>query len=214
MKISEQADVTQGVIQAVGEVEASGEAGVTVSTAQGILRARLAFSCLVQPVTGDIVLLSRRGAEAYVLSVLERCGAAPVEVRLDRSLQLSVAGDAELLACGSARLGGGRSAALEADQVTLRGEAVDIAGDRITLVGRACSWLADTLEGTARVITQIAERLSVRARSHHRQVEELELVRVGHLDLRAEQLLNVNAGQAIVKSRELVKVDGKQIQLG
>jgi len=214
MNLTENARVTQGIIQAIGEVEKNGEAGVMVSTAQGIVRARLAFSCLVQPAGGDIVLLSWRGTECFVLSILERHGAAPVEMRFEASLTMRVEGDARIEASGETLLGGGRSAALKAAAVEVSGTSVEINGERLSLIGRAFSWLADSLDGTARTIRQVSDVFSLRARSHTRQVEDMELVRVGHLDLRADKILNVNAEHAIVKSRQLVKLDGKQIQVG
>ena len=214
MKLTENARVTQGVIQAIGEVERNGEAGVTVSTSQGIVRARLAFSCLVQPVCGDIVLLSYRDEQPFVLSILERRSEAPVEMRFEGSLNMVVSGDATVQAAGSAALEGAREARVRGKSLQLNGESVEITGDRISLVGRAFSWLADSFDSTARVVRQVADVFSVRARSHQRTVEDLELVRVGHLDLRAEHVANIHAEHAIVKSRELVKLDGKQIQVG
>lgn len=214
MNLTDNARVTQGVIQDIGEVERNGDTGVMVSTSQGIVSARLAFSCLVQPVCGDIVLLSFRDGMPFVLSILERGVAAPIEMRFAGSLSMMVAGDASLQASGSTAIGGGESASLKAREVRLSGESVEIAGDRVSMVGRAFSWLADTFESTARVMRQVSDVLSVRARSHQRQIEDLELVRVGHLDLRAEHILNIHAEHAIVKSRELVKLDGKQIQVG
>ncbi|MCB1905924.1 MAG: DUF3540 domain-containing protein [Rhodocyclaceae bacterium] len=214
MSLTENSRVTQGIIQGVGEVEKNGEAGVMVSTPHGIVRARLAFSCLVQPVGGDIVLLSWRGAECFVLSILERHSEAPVEMRFDRSLSMRVDGDSTIEASGGTQLGGGRSVALKAAAVEVSGTAVEINGERLSLVGRAVNWLADTVDGTARVIRQVSDVFALRARSHTRQVEDMELVRVGHLDLRADKILNVNAEHAIVKSRQLVKLDGKQIQVG
>lgn len=214
MNVTEQAGVTQGVIQAIGEVEKHGETGVTVSTPNGMLIARLAFSCLVRPACGDIVLLSCREGEVFVLSILERRSEAPIEIHFAGSLHMAVAGDATLQASGAMLLGGGVSASLAATRVELAGTDVDISGERISLVGRACAWVADTLDSTARVVRHVADVLSVRARSHQRRIDDLELVRVGHLDMRADQIMNLAAEHAIVKSRELVKLDGKQIQVG
>jgi hypothetical protein len=182
----------------VGEVEHAADGALVVSTGGGLTRARLALSCLVQPACGDRVLLERCAGEAYVLAVLERRSPAPLVIELRRPLTLAV--DGEL--------------ALAAHAVRVRGEAVEIAGGRVRLVATTLSWLAETLETAARLVTQVAERWSTRARSHDRHVEELELARVGHLDLRAEHLINVTATHTILSSRELAKIDGRQIQVG
>lgn len=214
MNLTANALVTEGIIQQIGEVEKSGEAGVMVSTGAGIVRARLAFSCLVQPVCGDVVLLSRRDDACFVLSILERRSDAPVEMRIAGSLAIDVAGNATLQARGTTRVAGGEAAELTAAKVDIAGHDVEVSGERLNLIGKAFNWFADTVDGTARVIRQVSDVFALRARSHSRQVEDMELVRVGHLDLRADKILNMNAEHAIVKSRELVKFDGKQIQVG
>lgn len=191
--------VTQAVVQAMGEVERNRDGHVVVSTGQGLLQARLAVSCLVQPECGDTVLVALRGRQAYVLAVLERTGDAPVAMQLPRSASLAVQGDLRLQATGT---------------VSLQGEAVEAVAQRISLVGKAVHWLADTLESTANRIKQVADLWTVQAKSHHRHVEDMEMVRAGHIDMRAEQVMHLNAEHAVVKSRELVKIDGKQIQVG
>jgi hypothetical protein len=191
--------VTQAVVQAMGEVERNRGGHVVVSTGQGLLQARLAVSCLVQPECGDTVLVALRGGQAYVLAVLERSSDAPVAMQLPRSASLTVQGDLRLQATGT---------------VSLQGEAVEAVAQRISLVGKAVHWLADTLESTASRIKQVAELWTVQARSHHRHIEDMEMVRAGHIDVRAEQVMHLNAEHTVVKSRELVKIDGKQIQVG
>ena len=191
--------VTQAVVQSMGEVERNRDGHVVVSTGHGLLQARLAVSCLVQPECGDTVLVALRGRQAYVLAVLERSSDAPVAMQLPRSASLSVQGDLRLQASGT---------------VSLQGETVEAVAQRISLVGKAVHWLADTLESTAHRIKQVADLWTVQAKSHHRHVEDMEMVRAGHIDVRAEQVMHLNAGHTVVKSRELVKIDGKQIQVG
>ncbi|MCM5680918.1 DUF3540 domain-containing protein [Schlegelella sp. S2-27] len=191
--------VTQAIVQAMGEVERNREGHVAVSTGQGLLQARLAVSCLVQPECGDTVLVALRGRQAFVLAVLERASDVPIAMQLPRSASLSVQGDLRLEATGT---------------VSLHGEAVEAVAQRISLVGKAVHWLADTLESTACRMKQIAELWTVQTKSHHRHVEDMEMVRAGHIDMRAEQVMHLNAEHTVMKSRELVKIDGKQIQVG
>ncbi|MCW7540759.1 DUF3540 domain-containing protein [Aquabacterium sp. A7-Y] len=191
--------VTQAVVQALGEVERSRDGVVVVSSERGLLQARLAVSCLVQPECGDTVLVALRGPQAYVLAVLERASEAPLAMVLPCSASLSVQGDLRLQARGA---------------ISLQGEAVEAVAGRISLVGQAVHWLADTLESTAARMKQVAGLWTVQVKSHHRHVEDMEMVRAGHVDLRAEEVLHLNAGHTVMKSRELVKIDGKQIQVG
>lgn len=208
------AELTQGIIQQIGEIERNDGARVVVSTPQGMRHARVALSCLVQPACGDIVLVAMRDPQVFVLAVLERTAGTSIDLNFQASVAMSVCGDLTLSAVGRTSVFGGEEVRVSAPSVGLSGESVEIAGQRVSIVGKVCYWLADTLESTARVIKQAAELWSVHARAHQRQVDDMELVRVGHMDLRAEHVVNIGSTHTIMKSRELTKIDGKQIQMG
>lgn len=209
------AELTQGIIQSVGEVERCEKTRtVVVSTPQGILRAHTAVSCLIQPACGDVVLVAQHATRTYILSVLERPENSVLNIQLAGNVTLSVEGELSLQATNGLLLDGGSSARLRADKVGISGDEIEMTAPRISVAATALNWLADTLESSARVIKQTSQLWSAQARTHQRQVEDIELVRVGSLDLRAKELINIGATHTIVKSRELVKIDGKQIQVG
>ncbi|WKB53777.1 DUF3540 domain-containing protein [Eleftheria terrae] len=201
--------LTQGVIQHVGEVErVSAESArvLTVSTAAGLRRARLAASCLALPACGDRVLLASDDSDLYVLAVLARASQEPLVLQTEGDLRLEVQGRLDVQARDAAQLA--------APQLRLEGREVEIAADKLNILSRAAHWVADTLETAARALRQVSQTHTLQAKGFHRQVDELESARVGHLDLKAREMLNVHARHAVVKSSELVKIDGKQIQVG
>ncbi|MBI3897459.1 MAG: DUF3540 domain-containing protein [Gammaproteobacteria bacterium] len=214
LKEVEDAVLTQGVIHEIGETERNDGSRVVVTTPHGLRSARVALSCMVQPAYGDTVLLAVHRADVFVLAVLERNVEAPIDVRFDRSVNLAIKGDLTLGASDRVSMKSGNELQLKARNVNVNGEAIQITGQRVNIIGKAFCWIADTLESTARVIKQTAELWSVHAQTHQRKIESMELVRVGHLDLRAEHVVNIGASHTIVKSRELVKINGKQIQVG
>lgn len=209
------AEFEQGFIQDLGEVERSeSDRIVVVSTSKGIVRAQIAFSCLVLPACGDTVLLSRRKDVNYVLAILERHKESPVEIGLKGKVSFEVQGDLSLRATNNIELDSGSCTRLNSRDVEICGETIQLAGTKVSVTARALNWLADTLESTARIIKQTSELWSAHAQTHTRQVDEMELVRAGNIDLSAKELINVGAGHMIMKSRELTKIDGKQIQVG
>ncbi|AKJ28884.1 DUF3540 domain-containing protein [Caldimonas brevitalea] len=204
----------QGVIHEIGEVERTLDATVTVSTPYGLRRARLAASCLVRPGPGDTVLVAGRGDACFVLSVLERHAEGPLELHLDRDTRLDVQGQLSVQTTGATRFGSATEVAIDAPSVELRGDKVALTGAQVSIAAQSLTWMADTLEATARWCRQVADVWSLRARHHQREVEEMELVRVGHLDLQAQQVMNLRARHTVLRSDELTKVDGKQVQVG
>ncbi len=189
---------TQAIVHEVGEVEQARTEAVTISTPGGIRKAQLALSCLVQPVAGDTVLIAAHGDNIYVLSVLARACEAPIALRLSRSTELAVNGDLRL----------------KAHLVRLQATDIEMTADALTLLSRAARWMTDTLDTSAKRIRQISETFSLHAKGYQRHIEDMELARVGHMDLRAREIPNMHAKHAVLKSTELVKIDGKQIQVG
>jgi hypothetical protein len=179
------------IVQHAGEVERAQGSALVVSSAAGVQHARLAASCLLQPQVGDVVLVATHADQPYVLAVLQRASATPAVLHID--------GDAQLSASG---------------RLQLQAESVEIATERLSVWSRAAHWLADVFDLTAERLRQSGGLVSLHAKAYQRTVEDMEIARAGHMDLGAKELLNVHARHTMMKSEELVKIDGKQIQVG
>ena len=190
--------ITQGVIQKVGEVETATDGRVMVSTSAGIVQARLALSCLAQPVAGDIVILAQQNGQAWVLALLSRATDQALVLQTDRATRLIV----------------GDTLEIETQNLSLKAVQMEISTDNFNLKARSVQWLANALEIVSEHINQFSQSLNLRAKSYQRRIEDMELVRLGHLDQRVEGLAHMHAQHTVIKSKELVKIDGKQIQVG
>ena len=190
--------ITQGVIQKVGEVETATDGRVMVSTSAGIVQARLALSCLAQPVAGDIVILAQQNGQAWVLALLSRATDQALVLQTDRATRLIV----------------GDTLEIETQNLSLKAVQMEISTDSFNLKARSAQWLANALEIVSDHINQFSQSLNLRAKSYQRRIEDMELVRLGHLDQRVEGLAHMHAQHTVIKSKELVKIDGKQIQVG
>ena len=190
--------ITQGVIQKVGEVETATDGRVMVSTSAGIVQARLALSCLAQPVAGDIVILTQQNGQAWVLALLSRATDQALVLQTDRATRLIV----------------GDTLEIETQNLSLKAVQMEISTDNFNLKARSAQWLANALEIVSEHINQFSQSLNLRAKSYQRRIEDMELVRLGHLDQRVEGLAHMHAQHTVIKSKELVKIDGKQIQVG
>lgn len=190
--------ITQGVIQKVGEVETATDGRVMVSTSAGIVQARLALSCLAQPVAGDIVILAQQNGQAWVLALLSRATDQALVLQTDRATRLIV----------------GDTLEIETQNLSLKAVQMEISTDNFNLKARSVQWLANALEIVSDHINQFSQSFNLRAKSYQRRIEDMELVRLGHLDQRVEGLAHMHAQHTVIKSKELVKIDGKQIQVG
>lgn len=176
--------------------------------------AQRAVSCLVAPRLGDevfVALLPDR--RAFVLAVLERP---------ESGVELTVEGDCTVHASGAMHLAGregmslvsGRDLDVVAGRFSLRALASSLASDTLDLVAQTVSAELDRARVAARVVDGFFERVTQRAKRSLRIVEEADQVRADRIDYVAESSMTLNADNAVVTARQLVKVDGSQIQLG
>jgi len=57
-----------------GTVKLAEGGAFTVAAESGTVTAKRAFSCLIEPLPGDAVLVSRAASGCYILAILERHG--------------------------------------------------------------------------------------------------------------------------------------------
>lgn len=162
-------------------------------------RARRAFSCLVEPEPGDVVLLGRAGTDRYILAVLERTGGAPMRLALP---------DGTTLAADGGRLN------LAAETLVMESERTQVVTGTLGVSARRTEARAGRLSLFAEAIETMAERVIGRFRRSYRFVEESEHLRARDIDQRASGHLHLRGETANVQAGVLVKLHGSQIHLG
>ena len=162
--------------------------------------ARRAAGCLLVPEVGDRVLVAVR-PEPWVLTVLERGG--------EGRARLEVEGDATLHTRG-----GGLRLAADTDVEVRAPGRVEVATREATVVAEHGRGHFGELGVVARVCDHVVERLTQRASRVYRFVRDLEQLRAGRVDLRAEQTAQLSAEVTTVSARQVVKVDGEQVHIG
>ncbi len=205
-------------MQADGEVLACSEPDLfQVRTALGEVCARRALSCLVQPEIGDRVLVAEAAPdEPFLIAVLERRGAAPLHLALPGETRISVGQGAGLSLEIDGRLGLGSSTRIETDapELVLRADAVTLVCRRLQAVAREALASLRHTRLIANLVEATTERLHLCAERSQRTVKGLDQVRAGNLDVRAEQVLNLQGENILAGAKKLVKLDGEQIHVG
>jgi hypothetical protein len=181
------------------EVLARDGEALTVLHAGEALAARRAYSCLVQPEPGDVVLLGRAAGRTYVLAVLERTGAAPMRVALP---------DGATLASDDGRLN------LAATTMVLEAATTQVATGTLGVTAARTQARLGAVSAIAEAIETIATRIIGRFRRSYRFVEEGEHLRARDLDHRASGHLHLRGDTTMVQGNALVKLHGSQIHLG
>jgi hypothetical protein len=127
---------------------------IRLSTPEGERTAVLALATPYRPAVGDTVLAI--GDETlWVIGVLSGRGVTRLEVE----------GDLEISAEGSVRIRGGRGVAMNAPDVALKAQRLEMTAERVLgRFGRVYEWVRETLKTTAgRVRTNVREGVAIRA---------------------------------------------------
>ncbi|MDI1475312.1 DUF3540 domain-containing protein [Polyangium sp. y55x31] len=181
--------------------------------------ARRAKSCLVAPAPGDVVLCSfGPGGRCFVLAVLE----GP-EGETKAATKIEVEGDLDVVT-GSGKLGLRAAKGVNVasgDEISLVGRALSVSALEGTVFVQKLAYLGDRLKAEIEAIKTVGktresffERVSERVKRSFRTVEDIDQLKANKVDYAAETTLAMRAEHAVVHAEELIKVDGKQIQLG
>jgi len=197
-----------------GAVGAGEPPGLRVLLASGrTCRAVHAASCLLEPAEGDRVLVAWLGDEAFVVSVLTRAGRGPA--------RLSMGGDAELRVEGTLSLEARDRIVARAPNVSIaarswlvRAADAVLSTDRLSLSSARALLDLRAVEAVLGAVETVAERLVTRAGRSLRQVDDVDQVRAGRVEVASESTLSLHAHDTLVTADGLVKMDAEQIQLG
>jgi hypothetical protein len=176
--------------------------------------ARRAVSCLVAARLDDEVLVSLLAdGRAYVLAVLER-PLPGVEIAIDGDCALRATGEMNLVSREGMNVVSGEELKMVAGRFSLKSVASTIATETLDLVSRAVTTELDRAVVAARAVDGYFERITQRAKRSLRVVEEADQLRADRIDHAATHTMTLHAENAVVTAKELIKVDGSQIQLG
>lgn len=203
-------------IQIRGLVVGTGPEGIRVDTEEGVLLAKKAFSCLIEPVEGDRVLVAGDLNDGvHVIAVLERTGDAPATMAFDRDLTLGVLKGRLGFAAGRGiDLVSAKDMNLTSSELSVRAQRSHVFLDRLSYVGSRLIAEVGAVRLVGEIFDAVLERISRRVKRSYTVVEDLDHVRSGQMDYRAVDTMSLRAKNAIVTAEELIKMDGDQIHLG
>jgi hypothetical protein len=161
--------------------------------------AQRAFSCLVEPAPGDLVLVGHAEGETFILAVLARRGDAPMRVAMP---------DGATIAAPDGRL------TLDAGTLALRADATEVATGSLDVNAARIDASLGRIALLAQTIDTLAQRIVGRFRRSIRIVEESETLRARDIEQRASNHMHLRGDAVTMQGNALVKLRGEQIHLG
>ena len=184
---------------------------------RGIIEeAQVAFSCLVQPLSGDLVICTKTETGMhYILGIVERPG--------KQNMTISFPADAALLAeDGSLGVVSGKSVTLAAgeklncfsDQVIHKSREAAVNYEELTAKGTNLQASYKTVSLISRLVTTIAGQCVQRMKNFIRQTKGSDQVTAGQMTRNAEGLFSLDSKHTVLVSKKDTKIDGERIHMG
>lgn len=186
-----------------------------VHSERGVLRATLAFSCLVTPEAGDRVLINACLNESHIIAIIERKHANDMKLAFPGNVAMEAkAGDINLTTANKISLTSAQSTqissatlAVNVLNANVRAEKLSISGDSVTSQWRDVTSISDAMN-------LIVERMSQRFKNSFKQVEGVEQKNSQNYLQNVNQTLSVRSRDAVITARKDVKIDGERIHMG
>lgn len=156
-----------------------------------------AEGCILMPEADDEVAVLETAEACYVMQVLLRRGDAPRVWDAGQAVSLN----AEQISVNASRL----NACVE--DVSWLSQRIRLTASELVANSKLLRWAGHCVEA-------VAERLQVSAKRSYRHISEVDQIRAGLFDLKAQNTAQIQARQLLMKGRDLTKVDGAQIHVG
>ncbi|EJL76655.1 Protein of unknown function (DUF3540) [Variovorax sp. CF313] len=177
---------------------------------------RRAASCLLKPELGDTVLLSGPDRHrVYLIAVIEQADASSSCIDAPGDLVLGGnAGTVSIASASGVHLHSGGKLEMNGAQWALQAGKADCRIDDMRYTGQVADATLGRLRLVGKTFETVADRIVQMARTALRMVDEIEQVRVGHLDCEAADTVRIHGKHTAVTGKDLVKVDAAQIHMG
>ena len=204
------------VTQQIGVVTHVAGKTLGIRAGASALLAGRAKSCLVEPTPGDTVLVAvASSGRAWVLAVLEGAEGDATRLSIDGDLDLSLnQGRFTVTAPEGVGVVSGKDVSVVSGQVQVNAVEGGVVLERLSFFSRYVYSEVEKLKSFATTIDRVAERVTERVKRSYRTVEELDRVQARQIDMTADQVMSLRAGNAVVTAEKLVKIDGEQIHVG
>lgn len=189
---------------------------VLVRVGGELVHARRAKGCLLEPQTGDTVLVARSEDGSFVLSVLVgQSTESESVVAVDGDLTLrSRAGRVAIVGNEGVSVTSGGEISVNAPTVTARTMTATLFADTLSYLGRKVDVHVDRVKMLGQTLETAIDHVSSRVKHSFRIIDEIERVKAKELHVNAEATLNMHGKNTLLTAQKLVKLDGEQITIG
>ena len=186
-----------------------------IDTGAGVVNARIAFSCLVAPVAGDVVLANHAVNDYYVLAVLERPAeqdmtlAFPANVKMqavDGQLDLIATKNINLLTCAETNMTSAKLNMISGN--------MDVTTGKLTSRTQEVESHSQNVRLYTNMLSTVAKQITQKTEILVRWVEAVETLNIGNLIQNVRKNYTSHSDQAVITASKDMRIDGERIHMG
>ncbi len=200
-----------------GEIKIEkGDGSFDVALSFGVIVAKKAAGCLLQPKCDDLVLLSvDMNGTCYILNVLERKeNNTESEIIVPGNCVVhSKAGSLELRADHNLHMTASDTIEVASDSVVVNAHEAEVCISKMSLLGKTLHTQVKRITTVAKSVEQSFKRLTQRMENTERFVADHEEVQTGSTRYLVEDTLTTHAGNTLNISEELHTMHAEQIHM-
>lgn len=198
-----------------GTVKLAEGGAFRVAAESGAVRAKRSFSCLVEPLPGDTVLVSRAVSGCYILAILERHGDQHACIAFEGDADLRVKqGRLRVVAQEGIDLVSAKGTALVSPELSINSVQAEVSIQQLSFFGTFLEAQIEKIKLIGQACDSFFERVSQRVQRCYRRVEELEQLTAGQLNYRVKKLMSLRGKYSVLTAEEDVRIDGDKILMG
>lgn len=186
-----------------------------VHSGNGVIRASVAFSCLVTPEAGDLVLLSCHGGHNHILSILQRPEQQDMTLAFPASVKMQAkSGDLELTSANKLALTAAEQTQITSSEVDVKAVNTKIYSEQMSVVGDKAFTQWREVNSIATAFSLIADRVTQKLKNSFKMVEGVDQQTSQNLLQTIGKTLSIRSRDAVITARKDVKIDGERIHMG
>jgi hypothetical protein len=204
------------VILEYGKVKLAEDRLFMVETASGTVAAGKSFNCLIEPLPGDTVMVSRSDSErCYILSILERDDTACASLIFDGDVAIKAKkGRFSIAAQEGIDLVSAKDTSLVSPALSVNSVQADISMQNVSFFGTLFQGQIEKIKLVGQSCDSIFDRVSQSVKRSYRWVTELDQLRAGQLNYLVKKLMSLRGKYSVITAEEDVRIDGDKILMG
>ncbi len=191
------------------------EKGVAVSMSGVTKMAQVAFSCLIRPIAGDLVLCAKNETGLYyILSIIERPDDQDMAISFPENLTMQTNGTFTLLSEEAMTLATKDRLNCLSREAIHKSQDATIDVDNVTANGTNFVSNFKTMSVIVHTMNTLARRVIRKAKSYIRHTEDYDQVNAGQMTRDVRGLFSMGTRHTVMVSKKDTKIDGERIHMG